>query len=97
MVSGSVAEGRIRIATSPSQDGGTVNDEVTGPNESFSDGISHGENEERLVQRRASTMTAFALLGFARNADVSLLVPWQATSQSQSRPTLEPVAHILIR
>jgi len=46
MMSGSVPEGRIRIAASPSQDGSTVNDEVTGPNESFSDGIHNGEKEE---------------------------------------------------
>src|SRR5438270_11294413 len=97
MVGGSVAESRIRIAASPSQDRGTINDEVTDPNESFFDGIRNSENEERLVHRRTSTMTAFALLRFARNADMSVLVQWQATSKSQCSPTLEPVAHILIR
>jgi hypothetical protein len=96
MVSRSVSEGGIRVTASPCQDGSTVNDEITSPNESSSDGMENGEHEEGLVQRSASSMAAFALLGWARNAGKSLFVQRQATGQSQSRPTLEPVVPILI-
>jgi hypothetical protein len=88
MVSGSVPKGRIGIAVPPSQDGSTVNDEITGSDEPSSDGLQNGQHEERLVHRSASGMAAFALLGFTRDTHVSIFAQWQATSKGQSRPTL---------
>ena len=96
MLSRSVPEGGIRVTASPSEDGGTVNDEITGSNESRSDGMQNGEHKERLVQRCSSRVATFARLRFARNVGVSLFVQWQSTGKGQSRPTLEPVVHILI-
>src|SRR2546423_10602538 len=81
MVSGSVPEGRVRITTSPSQDGSTINDEITCPNEPSSESLQNRENEERFVHRSTSSMTAFTLLGFAGNARLSLFIQWQPTSQ----------------
>ena len=46
MVSGSVPKGRIGVAASPSQDGSTVNDEITGSDEPSSDGLQNGQHEE---------------------------------------------------
>ena len=69
---GSVPEGRIGITASPGQDGSTVNDEITGSDESSSDGLQNGQHEERLVRRSTSGVTAFALLRFTRDTDVSI-------------------------
>jgi hypothetical protein len=76
MVSGSVPKGRIGVAASPSQDGSTVNDEITGSDEPSSDGLQNGQHEERLVHRSASGMASFALLGFTRDTDVSIFALW---------------------
>ena len=76
MVSGSVPKGRIGVAASPSQDGSTVNDEITGSDEPSSDGVQNAQHEERLVHRSASGMAAFALLGFTRDTDVSIFAQW---------------------
>jgi hypothetical protein len=46
MVSGSMPEGGVRVTTSPSEDRCTVNDEITCPNESRSESVYNGENEE---------------------------------------------------
>jgi hypothetical protein len=72
MVGRGVPKGGIRITASPSQDGSAVNDEITSPDESSSDGLQNGQNEKRLVHRSASGMAAFALLRFTRDADVSI-------------------------
>jgi hypothetical protein len=97
MVSGSMTESGIGITASPSQDGRTVNDEITSPNESRADGMENRKHKERLIERGPCCMTAFALLGFAGNARLPLFVQRQATNQSQSGPTLQPVMHILVR
>jgi hypothetical protein len=97
MVGRGMPKGSIRITASPSQDRGTVNNEVTSSNKPSSESLENCQDEERLVHRSASGMAAFALLGFAGNAGLSLFIHWQPTSQGQSRPTLEPVVHILIR
>ena len=76
MVSRSVPKGRIGIAASPSQDGSTVTDEITGSDEPSSDGLHNGQHEERLLDRSASGMAAFALLGFTRDTDVSIFAQW---------------------
>src|SRR5258708_7095843 len=96
MLSGSMTEGGVRITASPSQNGSTVNDEITSPNEPSSHGLHNREHEERLVQRGSSCMTTFALLGWTGNAQVSIFIQRQAAGKSQSRPTLQPVTHILI-
>jgi hypothetical protein len=46
MVSRSVPEGGIRVTAPPSEDGGTVNDEITGSDESSSDGLQNSKHEE---------------------------------------------------
>src|SRR5437764_6932285 len=97
MVSGSMAKGGIGITASPGQDRSAVNDEITCPDEPRSQSIDNGEHEEGFMQRGSGGMATFALLGFARNTGLSLFVQWHSTSQGQSRPTLQPVVHILIR
>ena len=81
MVSGSVPKGGIRVPASPGQDGSTINDEITRPDESLLDGLENGQHEERLVHRSTSGMAAFALLRFTGDARLSLLVQRQATGQ----------------
>jgi hypothetical protein len=82
MVSGSMTESGIRIMASPSQDGCTINDEITSPNESRSDGVENREHKKRLIERGTCCMTTFPLLGFAGNARLPLFVQRQATDQS---------------
>jgi hypothetical protein len=62
MVSRSMPEGGIRITASPSQDGSTVNDEVTSSDESSSDGLQNNENKKGLMQRCPRSLAAFAML-----------------------------------
>jgi hypothetical protein len=97
MVSGCVAKGGILVTAAPSQNGSTVNDQITSPNESRAESVQNGEYKERLMQRGTSCVATFALLGFARNAGLPLSVQGQPTSQSERWPTLEPIMHILIR
>jgi hypothetical protein len=96
MVSGSMPEGRIGITPSPGQDGSTVNDEITGTDEPSPERLHNDQDKQCLMQRRSSSMTTFALLGGALNARLSLFIQRQATGQSQSGPTGEPVMHVLI-
>src|SRR5512135_2607038 len=97
MVGRGMPKGGIRITASPSQDRSTVNEEVTSSNKPSSESLENCQDEERLVHRGTSGMATFAVLGFAGNSGLSLFVHWQPTSQGQSRPTLQPVVHILIR
>jgi hypothetical protein len=82
MMSGSVSIGSIRITSSPSQDGSTVNDQITGSDESLPQSFSDREDKERLVRWCSSRMTTFALLGGTRNTRLALLRERQSTSQS---------------
>ena len=72
MMSRSVPKGSIRITASPGEDGSAVNDEIAGSDKSSSDGLQNGEHEERLVRRSTSGVTAFTLLRFTRDTDVSI-------------------------
>src|SRR6266581_3770483 len=97
MVSGSMAEGGIRITASPSQKGSAVNDQITGSNEPSSDGMQHREHEERLIQRSSCCAATFTLLRRTRNAQSPRFVAWQPTGKGQCRPTPQPIVHVLIR
>ena len=46
MLSRSVPERGIRVTTPPSEDGGTVNNEIMGSDKSSSDGVHNSEHEE---------------------------------------------------
>jgi hypothetical protein len=78
MLSGSMPKGGVRITASPSQDGSTVNNEITSPNEPPSNGLQNCEDEERFVQRGSSCAATFALLRWAGNAQV--LKPFARTN-----------------
>jgi hypothetical protein len=62
MMSRGMPEGGIRVTASPGQDGSTVNNEITGSNESSPDGLSNGEYEEGLVRRGSGGVATFAML-----------------------------------
>jgi hypothetical protein len=97
MVSGGMSVGGIRITTFPSQDGSTVNDEITGSDESPSQSLQNHQHKQRLMHRSTSSMATFAMLGWTHNERPSLFIQRQATGQGQSGPTLEPVMHVLVR
>jgi len=96
MLSGSMPIGGIRVATPPSQNGSTVNDEIPGSNESLFESLQNHQHKEGLMQGCSSGVATLALLGWARNTKLSLFVERQATGSGQCRPTLQPVTHVLI-
>jgi hypothetical protein len=62
MVSGSMAVGGIRVTASPSENGGTVNDEIASSDESSSQRLHNDHDKEGLMERGSRDMTTFALL-----------------------------------
>jgi len=62
MMSRSMAVSRIGIMASPSQDGSTVNYEISGSNESSFQSVQNNEHKEGLMQGSSSDMATFALL-----------------------------------
>jgi len=81
MVSGSVAVGGVRVATSPSQNGSTVNDEIPGSDEPSAQILQNHQHKEGLMHRGTSSMATFAMLGWTHNERPSLFIQRQATGQ----------------
>jgi hypothetical protein len=81
MVSGSVSVGGIWVTPSPSQNGSTVNDEITGSDESPSQSLQDDEHKQGLVRRRSCCMATFAMLGWTHNERLALFIQREATSQ----------------
>jgi hypothetical protein len=54
--------GGIGITTSPSQNGGTVNDEITGSDKPSAQSLQNKEHKEGRMQGRTSSMATFAML-----------------------------------
>jgi hypothetical protein len=67
MVSGSVSVGSIWVTPSPSQDGSTVNDEITGSDQPSAQSLQHDQHKQRLMHRGTSSMATFAMLGWTHN------------------------------
>ncbi len=86
MMRRSMAEGGIRVGATPRQDGGAIDDQIARANQAVSDGQEHGEDEETFMHRRASGPTALALLRWARNPVLALLVHRQAAGVCQGWP-----------
>ena len=81
MVSGSVTIGGIRVATSPSQNGSTVNDQITGSDQPSAQSLQHDQHKQRLMHRGTGSMATFAVLGWTHNERPSLCIQRQATGQ----------------
>jgi len=79
MVTRCVPVGSIGISASPSQDGSTVNDEISGSNEPSFESVHNNEHKEGLMQRGSSRMATFAMLGWTHNERPSLFIQRQAT------------------
>ena len=71
MLGRSMAISSIGISAAPGEDGGTINDEITGSNKPTTNGGEHAEDKERLRKWRA---TALALLRRTRNAGMAISV-----------------------
>lgn len=97
MLSWSMTRGGIGISATPSEDGSALTDEITGSNESRTQSVQHCEHEKRRMQGSSRSMAAFALLGCARNADLSIFAQRQTAGQGQRRPPFQPVVPILLR
>src|SRR5437764_611388 len=96
MLSRSMTESRIRVGSAPSEDGGTINDQITGPNQPTTHCGEYTEHKEGLRQWRSRLLPAFPLLGGTRNAGATILAQRQAAGQGESWPVAQPVTHILV-
>jgi hypothetical protein len=91
-----MTDGGIGIRSAPGQDGSTIDNQIASPDQMAAHGTPDGEYEKGLKGRRSCRLPAFAQLGRAGNARLASGAEWQATGQGQSRPTGEPVMHVLI-
>jgi hypothetical protein len=74
MLSWSVPVGGIRVTTSPGQDGSTINDEVTGSNQSSLKRLHNDQDKQRFVQRGSCDVATSARLRGARNFRLALVI-----------------------
>jgi hypothetical protein len=81
MVSGSMSIGGIWVTPSPSQDGGTINDQITGSDEPSSQSLQNHQHKKGLMQRRSGGVATFAMLGRAQNTRLPFFIQRQATGQ----------------
>jgi hypothetical protein len=81
MVSRSVSIGGIWVTPSPSQDGSTVNDEITGSDKPSAQSLHNDQHKQRLMHRGTSSMATFTMLGWTHNERLALFIQRQATSQ----------------
>jgi len=79
MVSRSVPIGSIRIAAFPSQDGSTVNDEITGSDKPSAQGLQNHQHKQGFMWRRSGSVATFAMLGWTHDERSSLFIQRQAT------------------
>src|SRR5947209_11103061 len=87
MVGGSVTCGRIGIGSAPGQNGSTIDNQITGPDQMATHSTPDGEHEERLKRWRSCSLPAFAQLRRARNAWLANGVKRKATRQTLGAPT----------
>jgi hypothetical protein len=79
MVSGSVSVGGIWVTPSPSQNGSTINDQITGSDKPSAQSLQYDQHKQRLMHRGTGSMATFAMLGWTHNERPSLFIQRQAT------------------
>ncbi len=94
MVSGSVTHSGIGIGSTPRQDRGAIDDQIAGSDHSAVHGSPDCEHKEGLKERGSSCLPAFAQLGRAGNARLTIVPQRQATGQGQRGPAREPVMYV---
>lgn len=78
MVSRSVTKGSIGIGSAPREDGSTINNQIAGSDQTRAHGLPDREHEECLKERSSCRLPAFAQLGRAGNARLTIASKWQA-------------------
>jgi hypothetical protein len=96
MMSRGMANGSIRVSTPPRQDGCTIDDQITCPNQATTQGDENREDEEAFIDGRSGGPTTLALLRRTGNPKLSLPIERQAAGVRQGRPRAQPIMHILI-
>src|SRR5438874_3746188 len=96
MVGGSMTSGGIGISSAPSQDGSTIDNQIARPNQMAAHGTPDREHEEGLKGWGSCRLPALTQLGRTGNAWRAIGSLWQATGESQGRPTHQPVMHVLV-
>jgi hypothetical protein len=96
MVRGMTHRG-IGVGAAPSQDRGTIYDEVAPAHEAPMAGKAHEHDQQALARRRSGLHAPAALLGGAGHPRTPVRIGWQPTGQREGGPGLQPVMQILIR
>src|SRR5258708_14972845 len=78
----------IGIDATPSQNGDAIDDEIASSNQPTTDGGQDSQDKQCLRQRRASKLSALALLRRTRNAGMAILVEWETACPRPGRATL---------
>src|SRR5260370_36512529 len=94
MVGRSMTSSGIRIASAPSQNGSTIDNQITRSHQTAAHAPPDGQHKEGLKGRRSCRRPSFAQLRRARHARQALGGQRQATGQGG--PTLEPLVYILV-
>jgi hypothetical protein len=96
MVSGGMADRRIRIRPTPSKDGDAINDEVARAHQTPTQSGQHREKKEGFWQWCSRLMSPLPLVRSAGITRTAVIVHWQPASHRQSGPVPEPVVPLLI-
>src|SRR5215472_17043469 len=76
----------IGITPPPGQDGGAIDNEVTGTDQSTADGDLHCQDKQRLPHWGTGSSLSLPMLGGTGHARLALGSERQPTSESQRRP-----------
>src|SRR5258706_15037309 len=91
-----VADGRIRVAAAPGQDGGAIEDEVAPVDEASVQRQADEDDEQALARRGAGVRPPAALLGGAGHPGTPLGIGREATGEREGGPCYQPVMQVLI-
>ncbi len=82
----SMTQSGIGVGATPRKARGAIDDQIASANQAATDGHEHREHEEAFMHQRTSGPTALALLRWAGNPILPLLVDRQAAGVRQGWP-----------
>ncbi len=93
---GGMTHGGIRIAVTPGQDRGAIDDEVARADEATMERETHYDHQERLSHRGSRPRRSLPLLRRTGDPWAAPLVTGQATGERQGGPRHQPVVQVLV-
>ena len=96
MLSRRMTKSCIGIGAAPGEDGSTIDNEIASTDQMAAHGMPDSEDEERLKGRRSLPFASVCTAGKGWECAGSHLCRVASHRPGQSRPTREPIMHILI-